>query len=97
VTTELELEGTARDLVRAVQQARRDAGLEVSDRISLEITGAEFVYRAVLNHRDLITGETLAQHLSVTPDLDALDRDAVDVTEVTVGERFPARMRIVRR
>lgn len=32
VTPEPEMEGTARDLVRAVQQARRDAGLEVSDR-----------------------------------------------------------------
>jgi isoleucyl-tRNA synthetase len=92
--TELELEGTARDLVRAVQQARRDAGLEVSDRISLEVTGAEFVYRSVLNHRDLLSGETLAEQLSVTPDLDALDPDAADVTEVTVGERFPARLRI---
>jgi hypothetical protein len=51
----------------------------------------------VLNHRDLLTGETLTEHLSVTPDLDALDRDAADVTEVTVGERFPARLRIVRR
>lgn len=94
VTPELEMEGTARDLVRAVQQARRDAGLEVSDRISLEVTGAEFVYRSVLNHRDLLTGETLAEQLSVTPDLDALDPDAADVTEVTVGERFPARLRI---
>ena len=56
VTPELELEGAARDLVRAVQQARREAGLEVSDRISLEVAGAEFVYRAVLNHRDLVTG-----------------------------------------
>ncbi len=37
--------------LRAVQQARRDAGLEVSDRLALEVTGAEFVYRAVLNHR----------------------------------------------
>jgi isoleucyl-tRNA synthetase len=94
VTPELEMEGTARDLVRAVQQARRDAGLEVSDRISLEVTGAEFVYRSVLNHRDLLSGETLAEQLSVTPDLDALDPDAADVTEVTVGERFPARLRI---
>ena len=48
----------------------------------------------MLNHRDLLTGETLTEHLSVTPDLDALDRDAADVTEVTVGERFPARLRI---
>ena len=48
----------------------------------------------MLNHRDLLTGETLTKHVSVTPDLDALDRDAADVTEVTVGERFPARLRI---
>ena len=37
VTPELEAEGTARDLVRAVQQARKDAGLQVSDRIALTI------------------------------------------------------------
>ena len=37
VSPELEVEGAARDLVRAVQQARRDAGLDVSDRITLEV------------------------------------------------------------
>ncbi len=97
VSPELELEGAARDLVRAAQQARRDAGLEVSDRISLEVTGAEFVYRAVIGHQGLVTRETLAEHLSVTPDLDALDREADGVTEVTVGERYPARVRVTRR
>ena len=39
VTPELAAEGLARDLVRAVQQARRDAGLDVSDRIALTVGG----------------------------------------------------------
>ena len=96
VSPELEVEGAARDLVRAVQQARRDAGLEVSDRISLEVAGAEFVHRAVTGHRALVARETLAEQLSVAPDLDAL---AVGdgVAEVVVGEGHHARIRVTRR
>ena len=60
VTAELEAEGMARDLVRAVQQARRDAGLHVSDRIRLTL-GADAPVREQLEaHTALITGETLA-------------------------------------
>jgi isoleucyl-tRNA synthetase len=97
VSPELEVEGAARDLVRAVQQARRDAGLDVSDRILLEVAGAEFVYRAAVGHRELVMGETLAAELTATPDLDELDPEAADVTEVVVGERYPARIRVTRR
>jgi isoleucyl-tRNA synthetase len=60
VTAELEAEGMARDLVRAVQQARRDAGLHVSDRIRL-VLGADAPVREQLEaHAALIAGETLA-------------------------------------
>ena len=45
VTPELAAEGLARDLVRAVQQARREADLDVSDRISLPIAGSDAVLR----------------------------------------------------
>ncbi len=46
LTPELEAEGVARDLVRAVQQARRDAGLDVSDRIALTIAATSEVAAA---------------------------------------------------
>jgi isoleucyl-tRNA synthetase len=65
VTHELVEEGLARDLVRAVQQARRDAGLDVSDRISLTVGGSDAVQAAARAHERLITAETLATSYDV--------------------------------
>ncbi|GAA4380127.1 isoleucine--tRNA ligase [Nocardioides caricicola] len=65
VTPELAAEGVARDLVRQVQQARRDAGLEVSDRITLTIAGSAEVQAAARTHEELITSETLATSYDV--------------------------------
>ncbi len=65
VTPELAAEGLARDLVRAVQQARRDAGLDVSDRIALTIGGSDEVRAAARTHEQLIAGETLATSYAV--------------------------------
>ena len=66
MTPELAAEGLARDVVRAVQQARKDAGLDVSDRISLTIGGSAETRAAVTAHRDLIARETLATSLEVS-------------------------------
>lgn len=60
VTPELEAEGRARDLIRSIQQARRDAGLDVSDRIDLTVVASAEVVAAFEVHRELVTGETLA-------------------------------------
>jgi len=68
VTPELEAEGLARDVIRAVQQARKDAGLEVSDRISLTLSGDAAAVAAIEAHRDLIAGEVLATSLAVSED-----------------------------
>jgi isoleucyl-tRNA synthetase len=57
ITPELELEGDARDLVRAIQDLRKDADLEYSDRISLGIRGADDV---IAVHRAYVMNETLA-------------------------------------
>jgi isoleucyl-tRNA synthetase len=69
VTPALAAEGVARDVIRVVQQARRDAGLDVSDRIGLVVSGSPAVAEAVEAHRDFVAAETLAT--SVT--FDALD------------------------
>ena len=60
VDAELEAEGYARDVVRAVQEARRSANLHVSDRIALTLGVPEKWVGAVERHIDFIAGETLA-------------------------------------
>src|SRR5207302_9702232 len=67
VTPGLAAEGTARDVVRIVQQARRDAGLEVSDRIRLDIGADGAVADAVRAHAGFLAAETLAVDLAVRP------------------------------
>src|SRR3954463_6672492 len=57
---ELRREGLAREVVRAVQEARKQAGLEVSDRISLALGGDEELLSAAREHEAYIAGETLA-------------------------------------
>jgi isoleucyl-tRNA synthetase len=76
VTKALAAEGMARDVIRAVQQARKDADLDVSDRIKLTVVAADDVISAVLNHAELIKGETL------TLELETLVGDAAGGVEV---------------
>jgi isoleucyl-tRNA synthetase len=65
VTPELAAEGTARDVVRIVQQARRDAGLDVSDRIRLTVGADGAAGDAIRAHAGLVAAETLAISLDV--------------------------------
>ena len=62
---ELINEGFARELVRSVQDARKQAGLEVSDRITLGISGSEAVEKALIVHRHYIMSETLTTNWEV--------------------------------
>ncbi len=65
VTEELEQEGVARDAIRHVQQARKDAGLDVSDRIHLSISTDQVTLTALKKHADFISEETLATKLQL--------------------------------
>ena len=71
LTPELVAEGTARDLVRLVQQARRDAGLEVSDRIELSVWTSQRIIEALEPHVAFMCAETLAVSLTWGTDADS--------------------------
>ena len=60
VTPELEREGLARDVIRVIQQARREAELAVSDRIALVLDAPDVVLDAVRAHERFVSGEVLA-------------------------------------
>jgi isoleucyl-tRNA synthetase len=65
MTDELKAEGIARELVRAVQQARKDAGLQVDDRISLGIVVEDsLVASAAKEWAEYIAAQTLALDFS---------------------------------
>ena len=63
IDEDLELEGLARDVVRAVQQARKDADLQISDRIKLGISCSDHLNKAIKLHKDYICSQTLCQEI----------------------------------
>jgi isoleucyl-tRNA synthetase len=93
VTPELAAEGVARDVVRVIQAARRDAGLEVSDRISLVVGCDDAVAAAVESFAPFVTAETLAVSLALVP---AAELDAADAAPQPVGDGASVRVRVSR-
>ncbi len=60
ITKELENEGIARDIIRLVQQARKEAGFDVSDRIKLELKSSLDLNPILSTHEQLICEQTLS-------------------------------------
>ncbi|HZQ87249.1 MAG TPA: isoleucine--tRNA ligase [Acidimicrobiales bacterium] len=86
-TPELEAEGIARDVVRLVQDVRREVGLDVSDRIRLVLHAAGDVRAAVETHGDYVEEQTLAVELLFADDKmsDAHRRELPDGRAVHIG------------
>lgn len=89
VSEELRLEGAARDLVRSVQDARKQAGLAISDRIALSLepgdaAAAELLERTLAGWGDYLKGETLAERLAVGPAPAGAHVEAAEIGDGTV-------------
>jgi isoleucyl-tRNA synthetase len=84
VSAELAAEGLARDLVRVVQQARREAGLDVADRIDLTVDAPAEVVAAAQPHEQFVAAETLAVSVSYDAVTDGFTGAVGDGIKVTV-------------
>jgi isoleucyl-tRNA synthetase len=82
IIPELKLEGTARELVRAIQEMRKKAGYEVDNRIIIGHVGAQEVFA---KFGDLIAKETLANNISAGELVDADLQKEVLIDEVKYG------------
>ncbi|WP_322817744.1 isoleucine--tRNA ligase [Tepidiforma sp.] len=89
VTPELADEGLAREIVRRLQDLRREAGLELADRIHAWVAGDADVDRVLARHGAYIRGETLALELVAgEPPADAArSEDDLEGTRVVFGVR----------
>ena len=90
LTHDLILEGFARELVNKIQQIRKEADFNVSDRISLSWQSGQestpIVHEAFERHQDYITHETLTLHVIESSSPDAfLKSQKVNGEDATIG------------
>jgi isoleucyl-tRNA synthetase len=84
IDDDLRSEGRARDIVRAVQNARQEAGLEISDRIVLTLDGDHQLLEAARRHERYIAAEVLATSVSYA-ELDGTPPVMIDGAALKIG------------
>ncbi|MBN1305414.1 MAG: isoleucine--tRNA ligase [Anaerolineales bacterium] len=87
LTPELVREGLSREFVRRVQDLRKSAGFDVSDRIRMFVTASDGLSAAIKEHQEYITSETLTVELSFAAPLAGAEvlEDQFDEETVRVG------------
>jgi isoleucyl-tRNA synthetase len=85
ITPELRAEGLAREVVHHVQNLRKSAGLEISDRIRLHVNGSQDAVDAIRSHESYVRAETLAIELAVGNGGTHSEAHNVDGESVTIG------------
>lgn len=81
-------EGIARELVNRIQNLRKDSGLEVTDRINIELQDSGKLSEAIHQNLDYIKTETLTNTINLNPNLkDGLQIEFDDISTVLVIEK----------
>jgi isoleucyl-tRNA synthetase/very-short-patch-repair endonuclease len=88
ITDELKNEGIARDVVRAVQQARKDANLNIADRILLTIDAPEKLKGAIIANQNYISEQTLAKNINIGNTVGNQFKSVCTIEEVELALSF---------
>jgi isoleucyl-tRNA synthetase len=84
ISEELKKEGVAREIVNRIQNLRKDAGFEVTDRIDVTIQSNEQLDQAVIDNMTYIKSETLTEQLNLTDNI----ADGVEIVFDTIETKL---------
>ncbi|MEA2042525.1 MAG: isoleucine--tRNA ligase [Bacteroidota bacterium] len=90
MTQELKLEGIAREIVNKVQNLRKDSGLELTDRIVIEMADEDTINLSIQQFREYISSQVLADKISTVSELD----DNSGSIFVEIDEKIGTQLRI---
>ena len=84
ITEDLRKEGVARELVNRIQNARKDTGLEVTDKIKLTVLNFENLQQSISENREYIMSETLTKELVFVDEL----KDGTEIEFDTIKSKI---------
>ncbi len=82
ISTSLQEEGNARELVNKLQKMRKDGGFNITDRVMLSIEKHDFINATILNFKNYICAEILADDLQMVEQLS--DAEVVEVNDFPI-------------
>ncbi len=94
VTRELRQEGIARELINRIQNMRKDFGLEITDKIHIDIEKHEATNSAVSNHKKYIGEQTLALSINLVDTIKVAGKS--EVKDVELDDNITLQIQIVK-
>jgi isoleucyl-tRNA synthetase len=81
ITDDLRFEGIAREFINRIQNYRKESGLDVTDKILIEIQHHEAIDEAIIKHKENICLQTLAREIHLAEQLDKSSSKLIELDE----------------